>query len=498
MRACSSVEADRPILNTSASQTGSARLREDLYAFLGQYELRLKRPLDDDTSLIAAGVLDSLALFNLVLWVEKQIGRPVNPISMDLAREWDTIRLILRFIEGFTPQVTRNDGSEINRRGRPARGLRVVEYSPEYREAIASLQTRLWSSDAELNRQYLEWKYERNPYGNTPHIYLALDNDEAVAMRGFYPSCWEFGPQPRRRLIFVADDLVVRDDHHGRGLVNHLMQTAYDGLHRRGIDYLLNLSGGRFTAQSSIATGWKSAGDMNPGERCSRSSRLRRVARRALSRTPLLWRYASSAFTYGSAGRSPFARLDGLPARLVGKDGVAVNVSRRVMPAEMTALVRRVRSDNRIRHVRDETYFDWRFKNPLHDYRFVYAGEPQLDGYVILKRKIDYGGINPGVSIVDLEAVDHRAHDVLLEFATRPGLFAELFVWASTFPERSLHALSRAGFRALAQTSSVHPNPKILVRPTDDTRLAEDWCIDGIRILDPANWDMRMIYTMAG
>ena len=475
----------------------SVKLREDLYALLDEYKPRLEQTLDDDTALITSGVLDSLALFHLILWIEKQTKQSVDPTSIDLARECDTVRLILKFIEGFAPQVKRDDesGSSPRAHRRPGE-LRIVEYSPQYKEAVASLQTQLWSPDADLNREYLEWKYERNPYGNTPVIYLALHGEEVVAMRGFHPSYWEFGPQPRRRVLFVADDLVVRDDHRGRGLVNHLMRAAYAGLHRRGVDYLVNLSGGAFTVRSSIATGWKSAGDMDPIERCSRASGWRRRLRRVFSRSPLLWRYASSPFTYSGAERSPFERIDALSTVLVSKDGVGLSISRRAMPEGMASLVRRVRRDNRIRHVRDETYFAWRFKNPLHDYRFCYVGEEELSGYLVLKRKIDDRETSPRVSVVDLEAVDERTRDALLEVVTRRDLFEELYLWSNTVPGKSRGALSRAGFTALDQTSSVRATPRILVRPTDSARLTEDWCIDGIRILERDNWDMRMIYSM--
>ncbi len=491
-------------MNTSVSPTDpvsvprdSDRLREELYAFLGDYQLRLEQSLDEDTSLIAGGVLDSLALFNLVLWVEKQIGQSVNPTSMDLAREWDTVRLIVRFIERFIPQAER--GSEVSSRSaRGTRELLIVEYAPEYREAIAALQTQLWSPRVDLNRKYLEWKYERNPYGNEPRIYLALDGDEVVAMRGFYPSCWEFGPQALRRVIFVADDLLVRDDHRGRGLVHHLMQTAYDDLHRRGIDYLFNLSGSPFTVHASVATGWKSAGDLDPIERCSRSRRWHDQLRRAITRTPLLWRYESSPLLFSSGERSPFARLDRRRGVLVSKDGTRVQVSPRARPADMAHLVRRIGHDDRIRHVRDETYFDWRFMNPLNDYRFFYVGEPELDGYMILSKKFENDGSNPRVSIVDLEAVNDRTLDVLLECGTRQDLFEELFVWSATLPRRSLAALSGAGFKPPTQRQRVSAMPKILVRPTDDARLTEDWYIDGIRIDERASWDMKMIYSMAG
>ena len=490
-------------MNTPASPTDrlgvatdSVRLREDLVAFLGQYELRLKRPLTDDTPLISAGALDSLALFNLVLWVEKQVGQPVDPASMNPALEWDTVRLILSFVEGF---ATRANGSGVRPHGgRRIGDLRIVEYSPEHRDAIAGLQAQVWSPEAALNRQYMAWKYEDNPYGHTPHLYLVLDGDQAVAMRGFYPSCWEFGPQPQRRVFFVADDLVVRDDHRSRGLVNSLMQAAYDGLHQRGIDYLLNLSGGRFTVESSQVTGWQSAGELDPMERRSPSRRRRDAVGRGLARTPALWRYISSRFLSRGAGGSAFARLDRRPGTLVGRGGVAVRVSRRAMPVDMAGVVRRIGHDGRIRHVRDESYFDWRFRNPLHDYRFFYVGEPELDGYMILKRAIDLGGANPRVCVVDLEAVDDRTRDALLECLTRHDLFEELFVWSATLSGKALDVLSGAGFAATSQRHPAPAMPKVLVRATDATRLAEDWRVEGMRLLETASWDMRMLYSMAG
>jgi len=56
-------------------------------------------PVDTDTPLIASGLFDSLALFNLVVWIEQQVGAPIDPTAVDLAKEWDTVDDIVRFIE---------------------------------------------------------------------------------------------------------------------------------------------------------------------------------------------------------------------------------------------------------------------------------------------------------------------------------------------------------------------------------------------------------------
>jgi len=54
---------------------------------------------DGETSLVRSGILDSLALFRLILWIEEQVGKPVDPTTIDLASELDTIHDVVRFVE---------------------------------------------------------------------------------------------------------------------------------------------------------------------------------------------------------------------------------------------------------------------------------------------------------------------------------------------------------------------------------------------------------------
>lgn len=56
--------------------------------------LRLK----DDTPLISSGRIDSLALFRLVQWVERETDAKLDLTNVDLPKEWDTIADILDFV----------------------------------------------------------------------------------------------------------------------------------------------------------------------------------------------------------------------------------------------------------------------------------------------------------------------------------------------------------------------------------------------------------------
>ncbi len=56
-------------------------------------------PVDAETPLFQSGYFDSLALFNLVTWIEDRIGAPVEVDALDPTREWTTVAEILRYVE---------------------------------------------------------------------------------------------------------------------------------------------------------------------------------------------------------------------------------------------------------------------------------------------------------------------------------------------------------------------------------------------------------------
>lgn len=77
-------------------------LRDRLIAFLKEQGIPVgESDAKADQSLIRSGVLDSLALFHLVLWVEREAGRPYDVTAVDLPREWDTVSGIVEFVESL-------------------------------------------------------------------------------------------------------------------------------------------------------------------------------------------------------------------------------------------------------------------------------------------------------------------------------------------------------------------------------------------------------------
>jgi acyl carrier protein len=77
-----------------------ALLRDELLSFLADQGVEL--PAEDDAApLLELGLLDSLALFNLALWMEERTGAPLDPTTFDVAQEWGSVRAILAFVSAL-------------------------------------------------------------------------------------------------------------------------------------------------------------------------------------------------------------------------------------------------------------------------------------------------------------------------------------------------------------------------------------------------------------
>lgn len=476
---------------------GTEELRRELRVFLESCELPGAAGISDETSLLASGQLDSLALFNLVAWIEARTGHAVDPTTVSLPGDWDSIEHIVRYVERSTSADSSAPTPLTVSQPHPAPGaVEVIRYRPEHAAQVADLQSQLWSPDTALNLRYLRWKYAENPCGDGSNIYLAFDRDNLVGMRGFYPSRWECERSDRQFDVLVADDLVLRGDYRKQGVLTLLMRTAIADLLARGHEYVFNLSGGALTVLGSLAMGWRSAKQFEPASRVSWQRSLATTLSSRIARLPYFWRHADNLMVPKKGKRPAFCQLDSAANSIGAESGVKLSVSAQPRPRQMAELISQLPYDGRIRHVRDEAFLAWRFRNPLHDYRFLFAGGNVLDGYLALQRSIVQA--TPRVSIVDLEAKDDRTRRALVDAAIRLGRFAELAAWLNTLDPGLAQYLKTRGFRPADPELTNYGCPCVLVRSTDDARTPDTWQTHGIDLLDPASWDMRKIYTMAG
>ena len=74
-------------------------LERELAAAIEDWIPSLTGRIQTETPLFESGQLDSLALLNLVTWIEDRTGTTVDVGSIDPVRDWSTVADILRYIE---------------------------------------------------------------------------------------------------------------------------------------------------------------------------------------------------------------------------------------------------------------------------------------------------------------------------------------------------------------------------------------------------------------
>jgi hypothetical protein len=263
------------------------------------------------------------------------------------------------------------------------------------------------------------------------------------------------------------------------------MTTAMADLAARGFPYAVNLSASQQTAAASLRMKWRRAGSVGSMLRRSSSARVTSFLRDRTRGVPGLWRLGELLTRVSSAtdGGALFKRFE----KCATARGLTVSATPR--SGAMAALVSRLPWDGRIRHVRDTVWLDWRYRNPLHEYRFAYAGGEALDGYIALRQIRG----QQRVSIVDLEAGDDATRNALLGAAADSG-FAELHAWARTLDARGSEQLRTQGF--VPEDGGFDTG--VLVRAMADERISTEWRLGDQSLTDIEDWDLRMIYSAMG
>ena len=378
----------------------------------------------------------------------------------------------------------------------------IVEYSPALLDGILRLQTYLWGLDEACNRRYFAWKYEENPYGSEPLIYIALHRGEVVAMRGVYSARWEIGGASRTVAGACAGDTVVAPEHRGRGLFRLITNKALTDLKRRGHEYVLALSTGRATRLLTLRSGGRRLASYGTMGRYAVPWRHPSVTEMLRSPRAVKWsarvRAMLSRFQSRPAERAastPLFRALDLANEKEGQPTSArITITTEPRPQDMASLAKRGGQTGRIRQVGSPAFFAWRFRNPRSAYRFVYWDHARLQGYLVFEAS--RVGSSKTVHLVDWHCPDAEVAYQMLRATMAKGRFPAVETWSLSVDPTMRGALVRAGFRHFEETDTrSHPAAGPLIIPTAQIQSGGDLHCDDINILDAANWEFRMIWS---
>ncbi len=375
----------------------------------------------------------------------------------------------------------------------------IVKYRPEFQKELIELQAHLWRRDPATRAAYFDWKYVRNPYADDTFIYVAFQGDQLVGMVGAHGAQWQAGEHAKPFPGLCLGDLVIHPEHRQGNLASELTAHALHDLSSTSHVYALDFSAYRHTALILLFQGWRSffvqtacrsLGDVpHPVTRFSSlAAPARRLRKLALD--PIVRRLASP--------RPAFADLDANAGRQATTPNVTLGQVPR--PREMAQLAERIGHDGRIRHVRDEQYFSWRFDNPLSEYRFLYWDDGQLEGYLVLYMKVADPGEEDLVYIVDWDATSAPVWQGLIDAALAWGDFDRISIWSDSLSESAKELLRDSGFDFRDKTGNTLSDldgTQVLIAQLDAQRQPSDWTACGRDVMDPAQWDLRATFSDA-
>ncbi len=255
------------------------------------------------------------------------------------------------------PLVVRSDGYRIRRARESDR--------PSILELYRSILNPIYSDD------WFDWKYVDIPYATELPIVVATTGDEVVGAGGFVPLEMHTGCDTV--MAVQPCDAAVHPNHRRQGLYTDILGAALDDYTAKGVafafDFPNRLSRGTFEKH-----GWRPVGNRESFVRIQRPSGMlgHGVARLLDPLCP----HVASAVTR-TIGSTP-GKADVHAVEITCVDGV---------PASTFAALYLEHIPDGFHAYRDERFYDWRFANPLVNYRsYIAAQDGQPTAAVIAGR----------------------------------------------------------------------------------------------------------------
>ena len=373
----------------------------------------------------------------------------------------------------------------------------VVPLTPEHYEDVFALQRDLWRGDEAANRAYFHWKYDEGPAAEESVLTAVLHHDRLVGMRASVGFRWEGGSSRQRFIATNAADLLIAREHRGHELFPALSRASTEALLERGHAYSFGWSSGPRPLALASRLGWSEAGSLAEWS-CVPATAMRRVSF-SMSQLPLLGRFLGGPppyeFEKPTNERDPASRLATLShPRLRTRDGV-LTLGVQARPADMADLIERLPYDGRIRPVRDDCWFAWRFDDPFACNRFIYCDDGGLQGYAVLQARRNRP--RDHITVIDIEAASPQIWRRLIQFAIRCVSVDRLKIWTASFEDSERETLRKAGFNAvpISQNPAL-PRAVLITRRFEAANLLEPK-LDGRLPTRISDWHVRGVNSDA-
>lgn len=362
----------------------------------------------------------------------------------------------------------------------------ISKYSEDFENhinEIAELKAQNWDLGTDKFKRYIRWNYIERPHSKPPILYIARSGDEIIGIRGFYESNWRIGPVKLFSSLTPADFL-IKHEYRNTGIYHQMLSHIDKDIEQSNYPYLFNFNATPVNLLGCLSTGWKSIGKINSINKRF-DSRYVGFAKSVLRKAGIYSTAKSLAHKfYKTKNNSEI-----LEKMHDSSSSKHISIKNSPIASEMSDLVNNSIQENKISLVRKEPYFNWRYSNPLSNYLFLYSYDESLNGYLVLQSQIDYS--NQNFHLIELEGVNTSVKIELLTHLIETIPSGSVSVWENMLDDDTYEYLISLGFQRESENRGVKDTIQtILVKPLGDYGFE----YEGMNLLDPEVWDLKMIY----
>jgi GNAT superfamily N-acetyltransferase len=110
----------------------------------------------------------------------------------------------------------------------------ILLYHSEFFPQVVDLLKYLLGNDHNTNRDYFKWKYDDNPYTESPLGIMALYKGTVVGFRGYFATRFQIKGKNDKIISLCPGDTCVHPDHRRKGLsvtMGNRASEEYSGKH---------------------------------------------------------------------------------------------------------------------------------------------------------------------------------------------------------------------------------------------------------------------------
>lgn len=334
------------------------------------------------------------------------------------------------------------------------------KYKNEDKEQVLNLLgNALWHFPQEERVAYFDWKYEQNPYTDSPLGFVCLDGEKIIAFRGYMLQPLSIAGKIYYNAALA--DTVTDSSYRRMGLFSRITKFSLEELEKDPQIFVsTNSSSGGPTLNGYLKLGW----------------------------IPLTERGHLFSFTW----RSLFPKHQNSSNYSYTKRNTQVVLTTECRATEIGNLALSKNPMNLISVYTDEKYVGWRYANPNAKYFFAYFYQDEkLKAYIVLKkiaeRKYD---------IVDYQCEEKRMLKTLLSKTHRwlnPMYILNWIVNHNDIKTKE-HSMGFVNLDFILNRISKFKTPPFLIRTTKTFQNEQDWTIDGkVDMKNIANWNLNKV-----